>query len=89
MRGIFFYIPLLFFCAIFVGCQSKTVGVTGKVSFDGETGENIRVLFQPITAAAVVPEAAVGMTDRSGRFTMCLAESKKNGVLPGEYAVYI
>jgi hypothetical protein len=82
---------LLLFLLIpfFLGCGPKTIIVTGRVTFLGEPGKDISVLFQPMTEAAIMPPPAMGMTDASGNFKLRLAgENKKAGVMPGEYAVY-
>jgi len=74
---------------LFIGCGPKTVVVTGHVSFLGEPGKDISVLFQPMTDAAIMPPAAMGMTDANGFYRLRLAgENKKAGAMPGEYAVF-
>jgi len=80
---------LLLLFSFFVGCGPKTVVVTGRVTFDGEPGKDINVLFQPITGgAATVPPAAAGLTDAEGKYRLrLLGEQKKSGAIPGEYAV--
>ena len=80
---------LLLFLPLFIGCGPKTVIVTGTVTFLGEPGKDISVLFQPTTNAATVPPAAMGMTDASGFYRLGLAgENKKAGAMPGEYIVF-
>jgi hypothetical protein len=76
--------------ALTLGCGGpKTAEVSGKVTFDGQPGQNIRVLFQPSTTEALTPEPGFGLTDGEGNFTLRLIDSKKKGVVPGEYAVII
>ena len=72
-----------------VGCGSKTVTVSGKVTFDGEPGQNIIVLFQGKSVENVSPEAAMGKTNSAGSYSLSLVNSKKSGAMPGEYAVYL
>ncbi|MDR1492449.1 MAG: DUF4198 domain-containing protein [Planctomycetaceae bacterium] len=80
---------LLFFVLTLTGCGVKTARVSGRVTFDGEPAKDISVLFQPLTSADVMPEAAVGMTNANGEFSLSLMNSKKRGAIPGEYVVYI
>lgn len=72
-----------------VGCGPKTARVSGKITFDGQPAKDISVLFQAISSGNTTPEPAVGMTDTNGEFSLALTNSKKKGVIPGEYAVYI
>ena len=81
---------LLLLVPLLTGCGPKTVVVTGRVTFDGEPGKDISVLFQPITNAAVALPAAAGLTDANGVYKLRLiGETKKAGAIPGEYAVSI
>lgn len=74
----------------FTGCGPKTVTVTGKVMFDGEPGQNIRVLYQgKASETGITPEAAVGKTNAQGIYSLSLLNTGKSGALPGEYAVYL
>ena len=81
------FLCVLFF-PLFLGCGPKTVIVTGRVTFDGEPGKDISVLFQPLTSDAIAPPAAEGLTDADGVYKLRLiGETKKAGTIPGEYAV--
>ncbi|GHT29263.1 hypothetical protein FACS18942_10340 [Planctomycetales bacterium] len=71
------------------GCGQRTTSVTGTVTLDGTGLKDIVVLLQPASDAALTPEAAFGRTDEQGRFTLSLINSKKRGVVPGEYVVFI
>ena len=87
MKRLLLLLLLLPFC---VGCGSKTISVTGTVTFDGVPAKDINVLFQPITTAAIVPPSAAGLTDANGKYRLqLLGEQKKAGALPGEYIVYV
>ena len=72
-----------------VGCGPKTVPVSGKIVVDGTPAENIRVVFQSASTAAEVPPVAMGLTDKNGEYSLELAESKKRGVVPGPYVVFL
>lgn len=81
---------LLFVClalCLSVGCNSKTVTVSGTVTFDGEPGQNINVLFQGKGSDA--PETALGKTNAQGQYSLSLLSSNRSGAEPGEYVVYI
>jgi len=83
------FLLLFLLIPLFIGCGPQTVAVTGHVTFLGEPGQDISVLFEPITDASITPPAAMGMTDANGFFRLRLADdTKKTGVMPGEYAVY-
>jgi hypothetical protein len=84
-----FYI--IVFCSVFCfsGCGSQTVSVSGKVTFDGEPGQNIAVLFQGQMVDKKTPEAAFGKTNKQGEYSLSLINSKKRGAIPGNYAVFI
>jgi hypothetical protein len=90
MKNINFFLSL--FCVTvfsFSGCGSPTVTVSGKVTFDGEPGQNIAVLFQGEMTNGKTPEAAYGMTNQRGEYSLALINSKKRGAIPGNYAVFI
>ncbi|MDR0338207.1 MAG: hypothetical protein LBI18_14080 [Planctomycetaceae bacterium] len=90
MKNILFFLCLFYsivFC--FSGCTSQTVAVSGKVTFDGEPGQNIAVLFQAQMVDGKTPETAVGMTNERGEYSLSLMNSKKRGAVPGNYAVFI
>jgi hypothetical protein len=90
MKNIIFF-PYLFCIIVFCfsGCGSATVSVSGKVTFDGESGQNIAVLFQGEMVDGKSPETAFGTTNERGEYSLSLMHSKKRGVLPGNYAVFI
>ena len=87
-KRIAFCIPFLLLIFL-VGCGPKTARVSGRVTFDGEPGKNISVLFQAVSSENTIAEPAVGMTNDNGEFSLSLVDTKKRGVIPGEYAVYI
>ncbi|MDR2117300.1 MAG: hypothetical protein LBP87_13060 [Planctomycetaceae bacterium] len=90
MKNINFFpyvLCILVFC--FSGCGSKTVSVSGKVTFDGEPGKNITVLFQGELVDGKSPEAAFGTTNERGEYSLSLIHSRKRGAIPGNYAVFI
>ncbi|MDR2754112.1 MAG: hypothetical protein LBC20_00255 [Planctomycetaceae bacterium] len=78
---------IMVFC--FSGCGSQTVAVSGKVTFDGEPGQNIAVLFQGETVNGKSPETAFGITNARGEYSLSLMHNKKRGAVPGNYAVFI
>jgi hypothetical protein len=90
-------LTIILFSVLFLvvtGCGSKTTTVVGTVTLNGQGLQDISVLLQPVSDGAVsennsVTEAAFGKTDRQGQFFMTSLFSKKRGVLPGEYLVYI
>ncbi|MDR2704483.1 MAG: hypothetical protein LBC02_01770 [Planctomycetaceae bacterium] len=84
-------ITFLFLVLFFVltGCGPKTTTVTGTVTLNGKGLQDISVLLQPVSGSGTVTEAAFGKTDQQGQFFLTLLFSKKRGVLPGEYLVYI
>ncbi|MDR2438061.1 MAG: hypothetical protein LBE12_01655 [Planctomycetaceae bacterium] len=90
MKNIIFF-PCLFCVLVFFfsGCSSKTVSVSGKVTFDGEPGQNIAVLFQGEMVDGKLPETAFGTTNERGEYSLSLMHSKKRGAMPGNYAVFI
>ncbi|MDR1960625.1 MAG: hypothetical protein LBQ54_16560 [Planctomycetaceae bacterium] len=71
------------------GCGPKTVRVSGRITFDGEPGKDISVLFQSASTGNTVPEPAVGLTNEKGEFSLALTDSRKRGAIPGDYVVYI
>ncbi|MDR2754487.1 MAG: hypothetical protein LBC20_02160 [Planctomycetaceae bacterium] len=82
----------LFFIFIFLvlsGCGDRRTEVSGTVTLDGKGLKDITVLLQPVTDTALTPEAAFGKTNEQGKFSLSLVNSKKYGVVPGEYAVFI
>ncbi|MDR1486241.1 MAG: hypothetical protein LBT09_15670 [Planctomycetaceae bacterium] len=74
------------FCA---GCGQRVTQISGTVTVDGKPAENLKVLFQAVSNAAHVPSPAYGLTDNAGKYRLTLADDKRNGVIPGEYAVFI
>jgi hypothetical protein len=84
-------ITLLFIFAFLVlsGCGNQTTKVSGTVTLDGKGLKDIVVLLQPVTDTVLSNEAAFGKTNEEGQFSLSLMNSKKSGVLPGEYAVFI
>ncbi|MDR0338595.1 MAG: hypothetical protein LBI18_16100 [Planctomycetaceae bacterium] len=82
---------LLLFVTIFlcIGCRQQVTQISGTVTVDGKPAENLKVLFQAISDAPNVPPPAYGVTDKVGKYRLILANDKKNGVIPGEYAVFI
>lgn len=72
-----------------VGCGPKLAPVSGRVTLAGEPAEGLRVLFMPIVDTPTAPDLGFGVTDRDGSFFLRLAESKRTGVVPGNYAVMI
>ncbi|MDR0705977.1 MAG: hypothetical protein LBF88_13475 [Planctomycetaceae bacterium] len=83
---------LYLFCVLtfsFAGCGSPTVTVSGKVTFDGEPGQNITVLFQGAMVNGQTPEAAFGKTNKHGEYSLTLMKTKKRGAMPGNYAVFL
>ncbi|MDR2705525.1 MAG: hypothetical protein LBC02_07075 [Planctomycetaceae bacterium] len=80
---------LIFPFLVLSGCGERTTKVTGTVTLDGKGLKDIVVLLQPVTDAALTHEAAFGKTDEHGKFSLSLINSKKSGVVPGEYAVFI
>ncbi|MGL4593370.1 MAG: hypothetical protein ACRCUY_01425 [Thermoguttaceae bacterium] len=79
---------LLTICFVISGCGPKTAHVSGKVTYKGEPAPSIRVLFQPNMTTLTIPEPAIGETNAQGEFQLQLAESKKSGVVPGDYIVF-
>jgi 5-hydroxyisourate hydrolase-like protein (transthyretin family) len=73
---------------VLTGCGPKTTSVLGTVTIDGKPAKDIRVIFQSVTQEKIAPEAATGVTNVNGQFTLSLIESKKTGCIPGEYAVF-
>lgn len=79
---------LLLMFPLLIGCGPKTVIVTGRVTFEGEPGKDISVLFEPLSDAAITSPAAEGLTNAEGIYKLRLiGETKKAGAMPGEYAV--
>ena len=72
-----------------VGCGPHTVPVSGKIVVDGTPAENIRVVFQSAAQTSEVPPVAMGLTNKDGAYSLQLAESKKRGVVPGPYVVFL
>jgi hypothetical protein len=87
------YKNIILFCLFFIfvstGCGVRTTSVSGTVLQEGKGLENIVVLMQPISNTSLTSEAAFGKTDAHGKFSLSLIRSKKSGVIPGEYAVFI
>ncbi|MDR2755127.1 MAG: hypothetical protein LBC20_05420 [Planctomycetaceae bacterium] len=83
-----FFLFLVLFLVL-AGCSPKTAMVTGTVTLNGKGLQDISVLLQPVSGSDPVTEAASGMTNQQGQFSLRLLFSKKRGVLPGEYLVYI
>ncbi|MDR1271309.1 MAG: hypothetical protein LBK82_17520 [Planctomycetaceae bacterium] len=82
----------LFFIFMFLvlsGCGEWTTKVTGTVTLDGQGLKDIVVLLQPVADSALTPEAAFGKTNEQGKFSLSLINSKKSGIVPGEYTVFI
>jgi hypothetical protein len=90
MKNIIFF-PFLLYIVVFCfsGCNSQTVSVSGKVTFDGEPGKNIAVLFQGEMVDGKSPATAFGITNERGEYSLALMHSKKRGAIPGNYAVFI
>jgi hypothetical protein len=83
-------VPIFIFTLIlFSGCGHQTTEVSGTVTLDGKGLKDTVVLLQPISETALTSEAAFGKTNEHGKFTLSLINSKKLGVVPGEYAVFI
>ncbi|MDR0335839.1 MAG: hypothetical protein LBI18_01990 [Planctomycetaceae bacterium] len=80
---------LIFILLVLSGCGNQTTKVTGTVTLDGQGLKDMVVLLQPVTDTALTPEAAFGKTNERGDFSLSLVNSKKSGVAPGEYAVFI
>jgi hypothetical protein len=77
------------FCVFSIGCGQKMVPVSGKVTFDGKPGENIAVLFQGKAVNGHAPDAAFGLTNQQGEYSLSLIKNRRSGAFPGEYAVSI
>ena len=73
----------------FIGCGPKTVHVSGVVTYDGKPAKDIRILFQGTGSGTHVPPPAIGVTDAEGKYELILAETRKKGVLPGTYTIYM
>lgn len=86
-KNISFVVLALIFIA--TGCGPRTVTVSGTVSFDGEPGKNINVLFQGKEKDGITPEAAYAETNAQGKYSLVLVSSRKSGAFPGEYVVYL
>lgn len=86
-QNISFVVLALIFIA--TGCGAKTVAVSGTVSFDGEPGKNINVLFQGKEKDGIIPEAAYAETNAQGKYSLSLVRNDKSGAFPGEYVVYL
>jgi hypothetical protein len=85
------FICLLLFAALCfcASCQQRVTQISGTITVDGKPAENLKVLFQAVTDTAHVPSPAYGITDKTGKYQLILASNKRNGVIPGEYAVFI
>jgi hypothetical protein len=88
-KNIFPFFIFIFVLILFSGCSPQTTKVTGTVTLDGQGLQNMVVLLQPISETALTSEAAFGKTNEQGKFSLSLINSKKSGVVPGEYAVFI
>lgn len=66
-----------------LGCGDMPASVTGKITVNGETHENLRVTFIPEAGGASV----YGSTDANGEFQ--LNTGQKKGLIPGEYRVTV
>lgn len=85
-------VPFFMCCFVcgFAGCGGDTVTVTGKVVFDGQPGQNIRVLYQgKATETGSVPQAAMGKTNTQGVYSLSLVTNGQSGAMPGEYSVFL
>ena len=76
---------------ILSGCSnpdSKYSMVEGTVTFNGQPLSEATVSFQPVSSEG---EAASGLTDASGKFTLTSAGATGGGrgALPGEYKVTV
>jgi hypothetical protein len=79
----------IFVLLVLSGCGDRRTEVSGTVTLDGQGLKDIVVLLQPVTDTALTPEAALGKTNKQGKFSLSLINSKKLGVIPGEYVVFI
>jgi hypothetical protein len=82
-------ICFLLFTALCIGCRPQVTQISGTVTVDGKPAENLKVLFQAVSDTAHIPSPAYGVTDKEGKYQLVLAGDRKNGVIPGEYAVFI
>lgn len=76
-----------------VGCgrsDSGMIKVMGEVFYNGSTVDGATVMFGPVDASSGA-EAAAGMTDASGVFTVSTASAVQggSGTKPGDYYVLI
>lgn len=68
------------------GC-SKFVVVSGIVTIDGVPASSIAILFEPKSGEGKEP--AFGITTQDGRYTLKSGFSKRHGIEPGEYRVFL
>lgn len=71
------------------GCGPKTTDISGRITLDGQGLKDMGITMQPINAGLEGAESAAGITDEQGRFILKRVFSKKIGVEPGEYRVFI
>jgi len=93
MQHNFFFTSILLGLSVlvFTGCSNpdaRFAKVEGTVTYNGEAIEGASVTFTPVDTAG---EAASGLTNASGRFTLTTAGAQNagSGAVPAEYTVLI
>lgn len=81
------FLSILIFTLLSGGCGERYVGVSGRVTVDGEPKENIRVLFTWNDDAKPSADTGVGVTDAEGRYRLTSLLKEKGGMEPGTYSV--
>ncbi|MCL2006192.1 MAG: carboxypeptidase-like regulatory domain-containing protein [Planctomycetaceae bacterium] len=87
------FIPILLVLSIlvFAGCNNpdaRFARVEGTITYNGEAVEGAIVTFAPVDE---IGEAASGLTDANGRYTMTTAGAHNagSGVVPAEYTILV
>ena len=86
------YISIVFVSVIVLfltGCGKRIVPVDGKVLFNDQPASNVVVLLEAKGGGKIVPETGMAVTDAGGNFQIQGVDSKRNGVEPGDYTLYL